>query len=232
MKRFLNVVVLACLPTWALALPTFYDPGFTSDRAFQFTVENVPLASGQGPADATQTLNLVDRTRNARLLLLEGVHTLCSVYTAWTDDRHLDLNLPEGAAQGCHVQDREIWHGVTIRVRFHRQLVSADVPSPDGKYRIVILKQCETEAWGVYLRKKGEPDYTADTGKGWGDPTFFGGFPVYQPWIKVVWSDPKSATIQVAYRSNGTTLKSDIGDVHLDWSFDTHYSAHSAKFEK
>lgn len=185
-------------------------------------LETVEPAPGSDELMPTKRLRLAEDGRTDSLVLLEGASSLCDSTVQWTDDGHLFLRLPEADLPGLHATDGMSWGGVELRLQVHSDQVSRR-PSPDGSLDLVVIQQCESQNWNLYLRRAGQPDYQRSMRLGWGDPSLFGGFTWLQPCLDVEWIGPRSACVEVAYRRNGVTLRHEVGGVHVEWVFRAGY---------
>jgi hypothetical protein len=182
-------------------------------------IEAVPPAPGSDDLQPTVRLRLKSRWRPGGRLLLEGVASLCGTTVQWQDDGRLSLRVPADRAPGLRVADGAAWAGVAIQVQVHEDQVVMQSPSPDGRLRLVVIKDCESEDWNLYLRRSGEPNYNAAMRKGWDDPDLFGGLGYNQPPLGLAWTGPRSARIEVPGSPYGVTLKRALGGVKVTWFF-------------
>ena len=186
-------------------------------------LETVPPKPGSDELLPTQRLRLAEEGHPGGLVLLEGVRSMCDTTVRWDDDGHLFLRVPEQDGPGLRVRDGRRWGGVLIRLQVHDDQVLVRRPSPDGTRSLLVIEQCESQDWNLYLRRAGEPDYGPAMRLGWGDPQLVGGFPWLQPCLDVEWTGPRSACVVVAYRRNGVTLRRQVAGVRVDWIFQGNY---------
>jgi hypothetical protein len=128
------------------------------------------------------------------------------------------------------MQDQQSWSGVTLRVTPHEDQVRLQSVSPDGQRRLVIIQACESEAWNLYLRQPGEPNYKPAMALGWDDPDLYGGFEYNQPPVSLQWTGPRAAVLVVAGKRYGVTLREKVGDVRVRWVFDRKATAPESGF--
>jgi hypothetical protein len=165
----------------------------------------------------TQRLRLKNAWRPDSLVLVEGVETMCGTDTIWKSPKELVLRLPGDRAEYVKVKDGQTWDGVKVLVQLHDDLLVFNKPSSDGQRRLVVIQNCETESWNLYLRRAGEPTYNKAMKTGWDDPDVFGGFEFRQPALSLDWIGPRSAVVKVPGKLYGVTLREKIDDVTVKW---------------
>lgn len=195
-------------------------------------VETVAPAPGSDELQPTQRLSLRSRWRPGSRVVLDGLESLCGTTVQWTDARHLYLRVSADRVGGLQVHDGDTWGGTTVQVLVHTDQVVFDRPSPDGQLRLVLIKNCESEDWNLYLRRAGEPPYNEAMQQGWDDPDLFGGLGYTQPPLSLTWTDRRNARLEVPGKRYGVTLKTELGGVHVDWVFKEHYKLPQPQFQQ
>jgi len=189
------------------------------DGEGRVSVESVPPAPGSDELLPTVRLRLQHSSVPGSLVLMDGARSLCDTDIRWTDAAHLYLRVPEERLPGLHVRDGDTWGAVSIRLDVHQDQVLFRRESPDGSLSLLVIAQCESGHWNLYLRHRGDPDYKAAMAEGWGDPELFGGFMEEQPALALEWMGPRQACIEVALNAYGMTLKPEVAGVKVDWIF-------------
>jgi hypothetical protein len=154
---------------------------------------------------------------------MDGAKSLCGTSIQWLDDTHLFLRVSEERQAGLHVRDGDTWGDVQLRLQLHQDQILWRRESPDHSLSLLVIAECESGHWNLYLRRKGEPDYTAAMAQGWDDPELFGGFIEAQPVLDLEWTGPREACVEVALSPFGMTLRKKVGGVRMDWEFKKDY---------
>ncbi len=153
-------------------------------------------------------------------ILVESLETLCGVHVQWIDAQTLGLRVPGPRAAGVRFKDGDQRNGLTLRLDVHEDQARHQAWSPDGLYRLVVVRTCETDDWNLYLRAQGEPTFNAAMQNGWDDPSLFGGFSELQPIVNLHWTGPRQARIEVVGKRYDVTVREKIGEVSLQWVFE------------
>jgi hypothetical protein len=210
--------VFPLLCAWKPVVPLGYA---SPDGGAWIREEQVAPDPGTDQLLPTVRLRLFERGVPGSLDLLDGLPDLCGVDIRWVDHLHVALDLSEEWGPRLRAYDGEPWGDVTLGVQLDRRLVKMEQDSPDGSRRLLVIAQCESGQWNLYVRTRNEPDYMP--AKGWDDPQLFGGFSEQQPLEAIEWTGARSACVVVAFQRYDVTLRSQAGGVHVDWVFDPGY---------
>ena len=179
----------------------------------------------------TQRLTLCSRWAWGGKVVLEGLETLCGTQVTWKDSEHLTLRLAPDRAWSLKVKDGESWGGVQIQVLLHEDQVKWDLWNTAHDRRLVVIQDCESEAWNVYLRRSGDATYNERMKDGWDDPALLGGFGWEQPALGLRWTSLREARIEVPGKRYNVTLRDQAGDVKVKWVFLKHAKAPPEHFQ-
>jgi hypothetical protein len=189
------------------------------DKDFWAEVQSVPPRPGTDELVPTQRLVLKSRWRPGSKVLVQGVPDFCGTDVRWLDSRLLGIRLSEDRASALTVADGFTWNGVTVKVGLHEDLVWMRRESPDGAFRLLVIANCETDDWNLYLRHAGEPVFTDAMKTGWDDPELFGGLSGVQAPLALEWIGARRARITVPQKLYHVTLRPEIDGVQVDWVY-------------
>lgn len=153
-----------------------------------------------------------------RLLLAEGLPSMCGVSLNWLNKRSLSLRLPEPMRR--HLRSTQtIWEGISLALEFHEDGVTQSLPSSDRALRVIVVKDCETLAWDLYLRKASEPNFDDRMLKGWGDESLIGGFDARRRLKSIRWTGKRRLQVEVLGYRSGLTIREELSCVRVSWKF-------------
>lgn len=221
--KFSTCILLLPLLLAFKAPPDAHSAFIAPGRGAWVDVETVQPRPGTDQLLPTLRLRLETSESGGSLVVLDGVLTLCGTDVVWTDAGHLTLRLPEAHLHNLRVHDGQVWKGIEIQVLIHEDQIGLESVSPDRRFRLVVLKECESENWNLYLRTVGEPLYNQAVGTGWNDPDLFGGGTWVSPAVDLEWTGPRSACIEVANLSLVGTRRTKLMGISLEWVNDDHY---------
>lgn len=225
-------IVLAALGLLCSCNTPVQNMSFVSDdKRHWVAMDQLPPAPGGDELLPTLRLTLQDRWHSRGPVVLEGLETLCGTQVTWLDNANLQLRVPADRVFAIRVHEGDHWQGLTLHVQVHEDQVKLERVSADKQRRLLIIANCESGGWNLFLRRAGEPSFNEAMREGWNDPDLFGGFDENQPALALQWTGPRSAEIEVPGKRYGVTLRDRIGDVTLKWRFikkfklpDSHFS--------
>ncbi len=192
-------------------------------RANAVRVDTLPPGPDSDVLLPTQRLVLLTPSDPGGVTLVDGLSSLCDTTVRWLSPTELYLRLSEAYAPRLKASDGAVLGGVTLRIDLHTDQVLRRVAGPDGAYVLVEIEKCETQDWGLYLRRSGDPDYDPSMDLGWGDPHLCGGLQGQFPLEDIEWTGPRSVCVVVAQHPFGARFRSKVGPVRFEWEYDTAY---------